>query len=466
MAISKLPASITEKVNGQPVEASEWNAATAKENEIIDELNVASTQSQQALDRAAQLSTSKADKTTVEAQGQKLSELEDELEGMVKDEVSTDSFAIADSNGNTIARFVDGHIITQNFDSKGVNIDVSKESDSDFAIADPQGRAVMIISGGHIHTKAFSSDTISTKKPIRGRQVIVERFGGEGNDWCFVRTPDGYAFDGTPCRMVICNHGNGWLMDGSLAYANFSAKTQFGVDDQNDGAYLDTTRADYVQYSSPLIEALLAQGYVVCGAENYGDQLYGNNQCRNACVDFYAYMLRNYNVMDRCYMIGASNGCMTSLNASYLLGAGKVSAMALLYPLCDLFDHYLHHTAHQSGIKTAYGVGGKTFANLAALKEESAFYTHCPVHHAIVGDDIAETQVKSYPFPPMLLIASGGDTTTELQYNAAKLKGVCDRSSLVCDLVDIDPNGTLGYDHGDWHHFRETDIINFFNNNR
>lgn len=106
MAISKLPASITEKVNGQPVEASEWNAATAKENEIIDELNVASTQSQQALDSVAQLSTSKADKATVEAQGQKLSELEGELHPSIIMSIAGNDYIGISKD----VHFVQGHI--------------------------------------------------------------------------------------------------------------------------------------------------------------------------------------------------------------------------------------------------------------------------------------------------------------------------------------------------------------------
>jgi hypothetical protein len=36
------------------------------------------------------------------------------------------------------------------------------------------------------------------------------------------------------------------------------------------------------------------------------------------------------------------------------------------------------------------------------------------------------------------------------------------RSFLVCQYLDIDPTGGLGYDHGDWHHFREQEIVDFF----
>ncbi len=302
-------------------------------------------------------------------------------------------------------------------------------------------------------------------KDIAGRNVVIEHFGGEGNDWCFVRTPDNYSITGKPHRFVILNHGNGWTMDGSLATANFSSRTQFGVDTQNDGAYLDTGRPDYVQYSSPLIEALLAQGFVVCGAQNYADGLYGNKNCRNAVVDFFNYMQRTYNVTERCSMIGASNGAMTTLNAIHLLGSEKVASIALLYPLASLFDHYLGYSAHRAPILAAYGLSGNTYSDLAALKAEKTFYTHCPVHHFIYGDDLTNQQVKTKAFPPMIVYSSTGDTVTAAANNGKKLKDLCDRSGLICEYTDIDPDGSLGYDHGDYHHFGNegngVEIVNF-----
>ncbi|WP_131203795.1 hypothetical protein [Acinetobacter baumannii] len=310
-----------------------------------------------------------------------------------------------------------------------------------------------------------TSAAASGFKDITGRNVVIEHFGGEGNDWCFVRTPDNYSITGKPHRFVILNHGNGWTMDGSLKNANFSSKTQFGVDAQNSGAYLDTSRADYVQYSSPLIEALLAQGFVVCGAQNYADGLYGNKNCRNAVVDFFNYMQRTYNVTERCSMIGASNGAMTTLNACHLLGTSKVASIALLYPLASLFDHYLGYSAHRASILAAYGLSGNTYSDLAALKAEKTFYTHCPVHHFIYGDDLTNQQVKTKAFPPMIVYSSTGDTVTAAANNGKKLKDLCDRSSLICNYTDIDPDGSLGYDHGDYHHFGNqgngVEIVNF-----
>ena len=377
---------------------------------------------------------------------------------------SESELQIGDGGGNVVISFQKGHILTKYFSSKEI---CKQESlaESDLDIGDSEGNVILRINKGHIQTKNFSSEGFA-KRNITGKHVIIERFGGNGNDWSFVRTPTNYNTSSKPFPWVILNHGNGWEMDGSEEKANFSSKTQFGVDTQNNGAYLDATRSDYVEYSSPLIETLLDAGYVVCGCQNYGDGLYGNNNCRNAIADFFDYMMANYNVSVRCHMIGASNGCLASLNACHLLGAGKVSSIALLYPLCDLFDHYLHYPAHRAGILSAYGLSGHTYSTLADLKGEKEFFTHCPVHHYIFGDDTNDEQVKTLAFPPMLIIASGGDSVVNINYNALKLKGLCDRSSLVCDFTDIDPNGVNGYGHGDWHHFKDSKIVDFFNVNK
>lgn len=294
-----------------------------------------------------------------------------------------------------------------------------------------------------------------------GSNVYITQFeGGAGNNWCFVRTPSTYSASGAPLPMVILNHGNGWTMNGTVAKANFSEKTQFGVDTQNGGTYLDTGRADYVQYSNPLIELLLDNGFVVCGAQNYGDSLYGNNNCRNAVADFYEWMLRNFNVKDRCHMVGASNGVMTTLNACHILGIGKVASIAGVYPLCDLIDHYLGYPSHRAGIESAYGLT-PPYADKAALLAEAKLFTHCPVNHYVVGASDSTT-VRTAPLPPMKLVASGGDTVTAAVNNGEKLRDLCLRSRLVCEYTDIDPGGALGYDHGDWHHFKEQEIVDFF----
>ncbi|MDF2726001.1 MAG: hypothetical protein K0Q59_5679, partial [Paenibacillus sp.] len=102
----------------------------------------------------------------------------------------------------------------------------------------------------------------------RAGGVLVYRFGGAGNDWCFVRLPYTYDPDGPPHPWILCNHGNGWTMNGTERTANWSSRTQYGVDDQHGGAYLREDADGFRLYSNPTIEALLRAGYVVCGAQN------------------------------------------------------------------------------------------------------------------------------------------------------------------------------------------------------
>lgn len=195
---------------------------------------------------------------------------------------------------------------------------------------------------------------------LAGRNVHIYEWGSPygGNDWCFVRTPDGYDPQGEPHPLLILNHGNGWIMDGTEATANFSSKTQFGVDTQNSGTYLDDTRSDYVEYSSPMIEAFLAAGYVVCGAQNDGQNYgvgqagYGNRETRQNIKLFFDHIQTNYNVQPWCHMIGASNGCIATLNAAMIMGSERIRSITLLYPLINL--HAAWSSTYTSAVETAY----------------------------------------------------------------------------------------------------------------
>ena len=71
---------------------------------------------------------------------------------------------ICDSNGNVVAKFVDGHIVTKNFDSASVQLDLIMEADSDEAdlyISDSFGNVVAEFKDGHIVTKNFDSADMS-----------------------------------------------------------------------------------------------------------------------------------------------------------------------------------------------------------------------------------------------------------------------------------------------------------------
>ena len=290
---------------------------------------------------------------------------------------------------------------------------------------------------------------------LSGENVHIYEFGGQGNDYCFVRTPAIYDPQGEPCEFVICNHGNGWTMNGTEAKANWTEKTQFGVDTQNSGAYLDTGDPLYKQYSNHTIETLLNAGYVVCGAQNYADALYGNEDCRQACADFYFHMIRNYNVKEQCFMIGASNGAMTSLNALWLLGAERIKAIILQYPLACLWEHYTNYSAHQAAIESAYSIS-------SGLTEEqflAATRTHDPEKAGTV--EISGTRYKTVKVPPIKIWWSATDTVTAAANNTTPLLAVLEASNLVNDDVQIDAGGGT-MQHGDYRHFDHAEYLAWF----
>lgn len=287
-----------------------------------------------------------------------------------------------------------------------------------------------------------------------GKNINIYKFGGQGNDWCFVRTPEGYdPHRYKPYPFVICNHGNGWVMDGTEAKANWTKRTM----------YVPTTDPDYIAdpteyngtsdeslwYSNPTIEELLTAGYIVCGAENYGDNLYGNNNCRNACVDFFYHMVKNYNVEDRCYMIGASNGAMTSLNAAYIL-QGKVKAMILQYPLTCLVNQYQSNVNQQSAIRSAYGIADSSITLDALAK---AVATHDPLTVDVIDG------IKVGTFPPTKLYYSPQDVVVNYQVNALALAEMLDNSNKVVATVQCSG------EHGDHTHFDPSAYVAWFNAN-
>lgn len=285
----------------------------------------------------------------------------------------------------------------------------------------------------------------------------IYRFGGDGNDWCFVYLPPEYDPDrAEPYPFVICNHGNGWKMDGTAKYANWTKRTMYvPLDDPDyvrDPANYNGTDDASLWYSNPTIEALLGAGYIVAGCQNYADNLYGNDQCRDACVDFYTHMVDTYNVEDSCYMIGASNGAMTTLNASYLLGE-RVKAVILQYPLCCLTNQYFGHADHQKPIRTAYGITDTDLTEEEFLARIGAEFD--PLY-ANVTDG-----VKQGYFPATKIYFSTTDTTTKATLNAMPLYKLLSESGKTVEIVRVDAVGQKRQ-HGDYVHFDPAGYLTFF----
>ena len=293
---------------------------------------------------------------------------------------------------------------------------------------------------------------IAKNHNIPGKHLHVYNFGGLGNDWCFVRTPVDYnPRRAKPYPFVICNHGNGWTMDGTIEKANWTKRTMYipSTDPDAGGTQFNVTDDKTLWYSNPTIEALLTAGYIVCGCENYADNLYGNNNNRNACVDFFHHMTETYNVENRCYMIGASNGALTSLNAAYLL-QGAVKAMILQYPLTCLVNQYESHADHQAGIRTAYGI---TDTDITAEELAVAVATHDPLTVDVVSGK------KVGAFPPTALYYSQSDAVVNYQQNAIALADMLTASNKVVKAVKCSGQ------HGDKSMFVPTDFVAWFDAN-
>lgn len=318
-------------------------------------------------------------------------------------------------------------------------INLRKSNDSSVSLADFDG--YIYVTG----RQAFN---------IPEKAVHVYQFGGQGNDWCFVRTPSNYDPNrAKPYPFVICNHGNGWVMDGTMPRANWTKRTMYvplnDPDYVSDPTEYNGTSDKSLWYSNPTIEALLSAGYVVCGCENYGDSLYGNNDCRNACVDFFYHMVSHYNVESRCYMIGASNGAMTSLNAAYLL-QGKVKAMILQYPLTCLVSQYEHYANHKAEIRTAYGIED---ANISLSDLAKAVATHDPLTVDVVNN------IKVGAVPPIKFYYSTEDNIVNSAYNTIPLYNLLIASNKVTEKVACEG------EHGDHSHFAPADYVAWFDAN-
>ena len=287
---------------------------------------------------------------------------------------------------------------------------------------------------------------------ISGKHLWIYRFGGGGNNWCWVRTPESYDPQRkTKFPFVVCNHGNGWVMDGTEQYANYTKRTMYVPLDDPDYIANPTqyngTADSSLWYSNPTIEALLTAGYVVCGCENYGDMLYGNENCRNSCVHFINHMIDVYNVEHRCSMIGASAGALTTLNAAYI-APDKVKSIILQYPVTCLVNQYNANSSQRAGIRSAYGISDSaiTLENLATIVA-----THDPLTTAVVNG------IRVDNLPPIKIWYSTGDTVARYDVNTIPFFNLLKTSNKACELVQASGN------HGDYTHFDPSATVAWFN---
>lgn len=91
----------------------------------------------------------------------------------------TFDFGIKDENGKYIVIFKNGHIKTKYFDSENLNIEhpVSVEiCDNDFEIKDSQGNTLAIFANGHFRTKYFDSSNIKIKDIEYSKEECISAF--------------------------------------------------------------------------------------------------------------------------------------------------------------------------------------------------------------------------------------------------------------------------------------------------
>lgn len=351
-------------------------------------------------------------------------------------------------------------VVDVKFDTSGTNGKIQQKYNNayhdvvevDYTPVQNSKRPLSSNAGYDMNTVINAITNPFTNYNVAGKHLWIYRFGGGGNNWCWVRTPESYDPQRkTKFPFVVCNHGNGWVMDGTEQYANYTKRTMYvPLDDPdyiNNPTQYNGTADSSLWYSNPTIEALLAAGYVVCGAENYGDMLYGNENCRNSCVHFINHMIDVYNVEHRCSMIGASAGALTTLNAAYI-APDKIKSIILQYPVTCLVNQYDANSSQRASIRTAYGISDAaiTLDDLATVVA-----THDPLTSAVVNG------IRADNLPPIKIWYSTGDTVALYNVNTIPFFNLLKTSNKVCELVQASGN------HGDYTHFDPAATVAWFN---
>lgn len=128
--------------------------------------------------------TNEGEAADAAAVGSEISGLKEDLQQLgtppkiVEPEETEADLYVCDPNGNVIAKFKNGHIMTKEFDSSAINTDMIMEADSseaDLYICDSFGNVVAEFANGHIVTKHFdSADYVNVLSDIDTLQEDVE----------------------------------------------------------------------------------------------------------------------------------------------------------------------------------------------------------------------------------------------------------------------------------------------------
>lgn len=290
-------------------------------------------------------------------------------------------FYVCDSDGNVIAKFVDGHIVTKNFDSASIQLNLIMEADSDEAdlyISDSFGNVVAEFKNGHIVTKSFDSadlpsellslsgqiaentNKINEIKRVRTRMEFGAHNGAEyyapectvpayriagqqGWEWAWVAGID-FSTDGT--MYVIHDDTVDRTTDGTGYLNQMSDQEINALNIDQTGAGYDLSDFDPSELKIPTFEQVLQQCVrygmkMVLRVSLFPNEYTSENA--KARWDYFANLLKGYNVKpdDLSFYLdtGTKANICRNLFGETVEISTHISASATAQNYIDFFDN-------------------------------------------------------------------------------------------------------------------------------
>lgn len=235
---------------------------------------------------------------------------------------------------------------------------------------------------------------------------------------------DTTSADGTQIRLIIPWNYNAATGANLIIYHH-------GVG----GSYADNPGALYV---GPMIDLVLARGYIVAGSSAAGDN-WGNATGMQTYVSLYAWCVEHYRILQTV----AWSGSMGGLSGLLTLLDKRIPYVGWYgtYPVCSLAAMFASNTGgYASAIRAAYGIAsdGSDYAAKTA--------GHDPLLYA----------ASAFPRVGMRFIASSGDTVVGKTANSDALSTLLSQWCPEYTVVGATGN------HGDPSHYLDTDFADFF----
>lgn len=258
----------------------------------------------------------------------------------IGDGASDTDLEVWDGDGNVLAIFKDGGLLTNEFDSTktpsigGTNVD--------FAVTDESGENIVEFADGHIKTKNFDSRNVSAKKDYqRENRFTIEVECSQTNDTDF----DAVNINTHDTKKVYSDNAVLYL---PTTYSIDSTPTQVIIFCKQGGSQV-TNSSDPV-FNLNIFNYLMSLGYAVLAVDGMPDGLtqelhlddtrvVGNYVAVQSVRRAWDYVTKNYNVKsDGCHIFGYSQGGMYALNVADLSDIPILSS-SLLSPTCSMLYH-------------------------------------------------------------------------------------------------------------------------------